>query len=143
MTKQLIINTDRACSGNPGPGGFAAIILISKSRMTVTGGDPRTTNNREAKAPNQDSATDAEDLITETWETIQDPLSSMRRGMPWKTASSPETGLQKLRNLICTKNHFGASIFVHICSKFHFWCKGYLTLWFQPQYPPPRLPGPT
>ena len=40
------IHTDGACSGNPGPGGFAAIIESGDSRMTVTGGDPATTNNR-------------------------------------------------------------------------------------------------
>ena len=41
-----IIHTDGACSGNPGPGGFAAIIESGDCRITVTGGDPDTTNNR-------------------------------------------------------------------------------------------------
>ena len=46
MNEPAIINTDGACSGNPGPGGFAAIIEVGQERITVTGGDPQTTNNR-------------------------------------------------------------------------------------------------
>ena len=46
MNEPAIIHTDGACSGNPGPGGYAAIIEVSEYRMTVTGGDPNTTNNR-------------------------------------------------------------------------------------------------
>ena len=47
MTAPIIINTDGACSGNPGPGGFAAIVEDPKyGHLTITGGDPQTTNNR-------------------------------------------------------------------------------------------------
>lgn len=43
----IVILTDGSCLGNPGPGGFAAIIEVDKSRVTtVTGGDPQTTNSR-------------------------------------------------------------------------------------------------
>ena len=42
----IVINTDGACSGNPGPGGFAAIVVIDGHETSVTGGDPATTNNR-------------------------------------------------------------------------------------------------
>lgn len=46
MTR-AIIHSDGACTGNPGPGGFGAIIeLDGKPSITVTGGDPQTTNNR-------------------------------------------------------------------------------------------------
>ena len=44
--KDIIINTDGACSGNPGPGGFAAIIEIDGEEITVSGGQPHTTNNQ-------------------------------------------------------------------------------------------------
>ena len=45
--KQATIHTDGACLGNPGPGGFGAIIEIDGSEaLIVTGGDPETTNNR-------------------------------------------------------------------------------------------------
>ncbi len=47
MSESVTIHTDGACTGNPGPGGFAAIIEISSAEtVTVTGGDPATTNNR-------------------------------------------------------------------------------------------------
>lgn len=47
MTAHTVIHTDGACAGNPGPGGFAAIIeQDGKRTATVSGGDPQTTNNR-------------------------------------------------------------------------------------------------
>ena len=46
MNEAATIHTDGACSGNPGPGGFAAIIEVRECRFTVTGGEPNTTNNR-------------------------------------------------------------------------------------------------
>ena len=44
--QSIVINTDGACSGNPRPGGFAAIVVIDGKETAVTGGDPATTNNR-------------------------------------------------------------------------------------------------
>ena len=40
------IYTDGACKGNPGPGGYAAVILYEGVKKEVTGADPYTTNNR-------------------------------------------------------------------------------------------------
>jgi ribonuclease HI len=40
------IYTDGACSGNPGPGGWAAILRTSGVEKVISGGDPATTNNR-------------------------------------------------------------------------------------------------
>ncbi|MGC9953438.1 MAG: ribonuclease HI [Rhizomicrobium sp.] len=40
------IFTDGACSGNPGPGGWAAILRSGKHEKELSGGDPATTNNR-------------------------------------------------------------------------------------------------
>jgi len=49
--KRVTIYTDGSCEGNPGPGGFAAIIEEEGETRDVTGGDPHTTNNRmELKA---------------------------------------------------------------------------------------------
>ncbi len=46
-TRQTIsIHTDGACSGNPGPGGYAAILKCGPHRREVSGGCRRTTNNR-------------------------------------------------------------------------------------------------
>ena len=47
MGKQVIeIFTDGACSGNPGPGGWGAILKYGGHAKEMSGGDPWTTNNR-------------------------------------------------------------------------------------------------
>jgi ribonuclease HI len=42
----VVIHTDGACSGNPGPGGWGAILVSGKHRKEIFGGEPLTTNNR-------------------------------------------------------------------------------------------------
>ena len=42
----VVIHTDGACSGNPGPGGWGAILAFGKHVKELKGGDPQTTNNR-------------------------------------------------------------------------------------------------
>jgi ribonuclease HI len=44
--KQLEIFTDGACKGNPGPGGWGAVIRYGKHEKEISGGDVDTTNNR-------------------------------------------------------------------------------------------------
>lgn len=44
--KQVTIHTDGACSGNPGPGGYAAILVYNGREKVISGGEPDTTNNR-------------------------------------------------------------------------------------------------
>ncbi len=44
--KQVSIYTDGACSGNPGPGGWAAILVYQGREKTLSGGEVQTTNNR-------------------------------------------------------------------------------------------------
>ena len=44
--KIVTIYTDGACSGNPGPGGWGAILLYGEHRRELSGGEARTTNNR-------------------------------------------------------------------------------------------------
>jgi ribonuclease HI len=44
--ERVTIYTDGACSGNPGPGGWAAILSFKGSEKEVSGGEPHTTNNR-------------------------------------------------------------------------------------------------
>ncbi len=44
--KQLEIFTDGACKGNPGPGGWGAVIRYGKHEKEISGGDADTTNNR-------------------------------------------------------------------------------------------------
>jgi ribonuclease HI len=40
------IFTDGACSGNPGPGGWAALLRYNGHEKEISGGEPETTNNR-------------------------------------------------------------------------------------------------
>lgn len=44
--KRVIIHTDGGCSGNPGPGGWAAILQFGTHIRELSGGEPATTNNR-------------------------------------------------------------------------------------------------
>ena len=44
--KKVIIYTDGACSGNPGPGGWASILIYKESKKVLSGGEKQTTNNR-------------------------------------------------------------------------------------------------
>jgi ribonuclease HI len=42
----VVIHTDGACSGNPGPGGWGAILTFGDQEKELRGGEPDTTNNR-------------------------------------------------------------------------------------------------
>ena len=46
MTPKVVIYTDGACSGNPGPGGWGAILISGAHERELWGGEPATTNNR-------------------------------------------------------------------------------------------------
>ena len=50
--KQVTIYTDGACSGNPGPGGWGAILMYRDTKLEISGYEAQTTNNRmELTAP--------------------------------------------------------------------------------------------
>ena len=52
--KQVVIYTDGACSGNPGPGGWGAILMYGDKKLEISGYEAHTTNNRmELTAPIQ------------------------------------------------------------------------------------------
>lgn len=44
--KKIRLITDGACSGNPGPGGWAAILRFNEHKKELWGSEPHTTNNR-------------------------------------------------------------------------------------------------
>jgi ribonuclease HI len=44
--KQITIHTDGGCEGNPGPGGWAAVLRYGSYVRELAGGEPATTNNR-------------------------------------------------------------------------------------------------
>lgn len=46
MENDIVIYTDGGCSGNPGPGGWGAVILADGKELRLSGGEHNTTNNR-------------------------------------------------------------------------------------------------
>jgi ribonuclease HI len=44
--KKVVIHTDGGCQGNPGPGGWAAVLQYGAQSKEISGGEPATTNNR-------------------------------------------------------------------------------------------------
>lgn len=46
MSGEILIHTDGACSGNPGPGGWGAVLEWKGHRKEISGAEPETTNNR-------------------------------------------------------------------------------------------------
>jgi ribonuclease HI len=44
--KKVLIHTDGGCVGNPGPGGWAAVLEYGSHHREISGGEPATTNNR-------------------------------------------------------------------------------------------------
>jgi ribonuclease HI len=46
MTPKVIIYTDGACRGNPGPGGWGAVLMFGDRERDICGGELATTNNR-------------------------------------------------------------------------------------------------
>jgi ribonuclease HI len=47
----VVIYTDGACSGNPGPGGWGSVMLYRGHRRELSGGEKQTTNNRMEMMP--------------------------------------------------------------------------------------------
>lgn len=43
---EVIVYTDGACSGNPGPGGWGALLIHNGKEKELSGGEPHSTNNR-------------------------------------------------------------------------------------------------
>ena len=46
MTKRVVLYTDGACKGNPGPGGWGAVLSYGDQERELHGGEKNTTNNR-------------------------------------------------------------------------------------------------
>ena len=44
--KEIIMYTDGACSGNPGPGGWGTVLMFGEHKKEISGFMPDTTNNR-------------------------------------------------------------------------------------------------
>ncbi|EME71519.1 ribonuclease HI [Paramagnetospirillum caucaseum] len=87
------IYTDGACSGNPGPGGWGAILRFKGTEKELKGGEPQTTNNRMEmtavlEALNALTRSCAIDLYTDS-EYVKKGMTEWLRGWKargWKTA---------------------------------------------------------
>jgi ribonuclease HI len=94
---KVIVYTDGACSGNPGPGGWGAILLWGDHRKELYGGEPDTTNNRmELLAAISALEALKRPLSVELWTDsayVKNGISSWIHGWKrngWKTADKKE-----------------------------------------------------
>jgi len=79
--KTVTIYTDGACSGNPGPGGWGAILRYEGFQKELSGGAARTTNNR-MELTGVISALEAlqEPCIVELWSDSKYVIDSLEKG---------------------------------------------------------------
>ena len=93
----IYIYTDGACSGNPGPGGYAALIIYGDLEEKISGYDPETTNNRMEmmaviKALNSIKGRINEDTIVKIISDSEYVVKGLQEWLPgwkkrgWKTA---------------------------------------------------------
>lgn len=94
VTKQVELFTDGACKGNPGPGGWGALLRYGTVEKELFGGDANTTNNRMelmAVIEGLNALTRASDVLVTTDSTyVKNGITQWidgwkRRG--WKTSS--------------------------------------------------------
>lgn len=91
--KTVQVHTDGACLGNPGPGGWAALLRYKAKERELAGGEPATTNNRmELMAAIQALETLTEPCTVELYTDSQYVRQGITEWMPgwvrrgWKTA---------------------------------------------------------
>ena len=94
--KKVVIHSDGGCEGNPGPGGWAAVLRHGDSMREISGGDAATTNNRmELQAAIEGLAALREPCEVEFYtdsEYVRDGITTWVRA--WK-ARNWLTGLKK------------------------------------------------
>ncbi|MEM6626290.1 MAG: ribonuclease HI [Pseudomonadota bacterium] len=103
MTKTIEIWTDGACSGNPGPGGWGALLKWGDTEKELFGGEAATTNNRmELMAAIQalETVKSGSNIILHTDSTyVKDGLTKWIHGWKrngWKTAAKKPVKNQDL-----------------------------------------------
>jgi ribonuclease HI len=92
--KKIIMYTDGSCLGNPGPGGYGALIIFGKHQKTISKGFVHTTNNRmELMAPiaglNALSETCSIDLYTDS-QYVKNGINQWIKGWKknnWRTSA--------------------------------------------------------
>ena len=85
--KQVSIYTDGACSGNPGPGGWSAILIYNGYEKELSGGERETTNNRmEMTAVISALQALKESCVVELWSDSRYVIDALEKGWAegWK-----------------------------------------------------------
>ena len=85
--KTVTIYTDGACSGNPGPGGWGAVLLYGAHRRELSGGEAQTTNNRmELTAVISALSLLKEPCVVELWSDSKYVIDGLSKGWAkgWK-----------------------------------------------------------
>ena len=85
--KQVEVYTDGACSGNPGPGGWGAILMYGAHKRELSGGEADTTNNRmELTAVIRALSLLKEPCIVELWSDSKYVIDGLSKGWAkgWK-----------------------------------------------------------
>ena len=79
--KTVTIYTDGACSGNPGPGGWGAILIYGTHKRELSGGEADTTNNRmELTAVIQALSLLKDPCIVELWSDSKYVIDGLEKG---------------------------------------------------------------
>lgn len=82
--KQVTVYTDGACSGNPGPGGWGAILLYGPHRKELSGGEAHTTNNRmELTAVIRALSALKEPCMVDLWSDSKYLIDALEKGWAW------------------------------------------------------------
>ena len=82
--KTVTLYTDGACSGNPGPGGWGAILLYNGHELALSGGVARTTNNRmELTAVIEALQKLKEPCIVELYSDSKYVIDALEKGWAW------------------------------------------------------------
>ena len=98
--KKVVIHTDGGCEGNPGPGGWAAILRCDGHTREIAGGEPATTNNRmELQAAIAALGTVAEPSEIEFFTDSQYLRKGISQWLPlWKARGWRTVGRQPVKN---------------------------------------------
>jgi len=79
--KTVTLYTDGACSGNPGPGGWGAILIFGEHKRELSGGERQTTNNRmELTAVIRGLEALKEPCIVELWSDSKYVIDALEKG---------------------------------------------------------------
>ena len=87
--KTVTIYTDGACSGNPGPGGWAAILEYNGAEKMISGGEESTTNNRmELTAVIEALLALKEPCVVELYSDSKYVIDALEKGWAWICTNS-------------------------------------------------------